>query len=322
MTSSPGIIAVFNAKGGVGKTTTAVNLAVCLAMMGRRVLLVDMDAQGNATTSFGSSELPGLGTYELITGRCTLAEAMRPTFVDNLWLVGATDGLNAMDLELAGDPPAHGVLRDIVATQGQDLDLVVIDCPPGVGAATVNALVSAHGVLCPANPTPFAHDGLARTWAMVGRIRAALNPELRVVGVVMSLVDDGVRVWQDDVAAVIRAEFGALVFPQPIGHAPDLFGAAAAYGVPAVMFAPIAAEVSAFIDLALWLLAREPRLGGEADERPVPPRAVVCAGLQSSHLRLAKAGYFEQQGNIPALPRGAELGIGPVMTPMVRNVAE
>jgi chromosome partitioning protein len=297
----PGIIAVFNAKGGVGKTTTAVNLAVCLAAMGRRVLLVDMDAQGNATTSFGSPQLPEVGTYELITGRCSLAEAMRPTFVDGLWLVGATDGLNAIDLELAENPPAHGVLRDIVAGEGHGIDLVIIDCPPGVGAATVNALVSAHGVLAPANPTPFAHDGLARTWAMVGRIRTALNPELRVVGVVMSLVEDGAHAWQDDVARVIHAEFGTLVFPRAIGHAPDLFVAAASHGVPAVLLAPAAPEAETFVDLAGWLLEREPRLHG-ADGAPLPPRAAVTASLHSSHLELAKEGYFDRLGNIPIVP--------------------
>ena len=305
--TNPTIIAVFNAKGGVGKTTTVVNLAVCLAAFGRKVLVVDMDAQGNASTSFGLTDLPDRGTYHLVTGQVGLAQAMRPTPVDGVWLCAATNDLGIVDIELASTDLRHDMLRTILAKTEADIDVVLVDCPPATGVMTVNALVSAHAVLVPANPTPFAHDGLIRTWKIVKRIQGNLNPGLFVEGVLITLADEGEDTdWE--LERVMRAEMGHLVLDMRVPHDPAVFVEAAAHGLPAALYAPNSPGVQRYLDLAERVLADEPRLrrvvlGLAHDPDPLPARSRTEADalLAAWHDRAVVEGKLTVKANIPTV---------------------
>lgn len=302
----PPIIAVFNAKGGVGKTTTVVNLATCLAAFGRKVLVIDMDAQGNCTTSFAQATLPRAGTYDLVTGRLPLAEVAMPTFVDGLSLVAATDDMSIIDVELAVSPLRHGVLRALLAELPEgDVDLVLVDCPPALGAMTVNALLSAHAVIVPANPTPFAHDGLMRTWRVVKRLHATLNPGLFIAGVLLTLAEED-REWS--IERVMQAELGGLVYDIRIGHEPRVFVDAAGHGLPGVVYAPGSEGARQYLALAERLLDDEPRLKRAAQGAashpaiaPVRSRAEAENALAAWHGAVREKGLLEQRLNVPEL---------------------
>jgi chromosome partitioning protein len=304
----PPIIAVFNAKGGVGKTTTVVNLATCLAAYGRKILVIDMDAQGNATTSFAQATLPAAGTYDLLTGRMGLAEVVMPSLVDGVSLVGATDDMGIIDVELAVSPLKHGVLRSILAELPEGaVDLVLVDCPPAIGAMTVNALLSAHAVIVPANPTPFAHDGLMRTWKIVKRLHATLNPGLFIQGVLLTLADaEGEAEWSME--RVMQAELGDLVYDLRIGHDPKVFVAAAGHGLPAVIFDPTSEGARQYLDLAEIVLEGEPRLrravqGLASNPPPVPARSRAEAenALAAWHGMARERGLLDASLNVPEL---------------------
>lgn len=264
------ILAVFNAKGGVGKTTTAVNLATCFAAMGRKVLLIDLDAQGNATTNLGMSELPSHGTFDIITGNAALEEVRLSTFMEGLTLVGATNNLAAVDIELAKTDRRHDSILQVVSAHKDTIDIVVMDCPPSFGVMTINALVSARAVLVPSPPTPFAHDGLLRTWTIISRIRATMNHDLRVIGVLPNFLHGGeskevaeavTTACDASILSAMKAEFGDLVHPEGIPLNTELFISAAAKGVPACVLAPDSAPSRAYLDVAGRILPME-----DADE--------------------------------------------------------
>ncbi|MBF0325782.1 ParA family protein [Magnetospirillum moscoviense] len=306
--SSPPIIAVFNAKGGVGKTTTVVNLAACLAALGRRVLVIDMDAQGNATTSFATTELPRKGTYNLVTGSAGIAEVVHPTLIDGVSLVGATDDLGIIDVELAVGSMGKGhVLRDHISDLPDDsFDLVLVDCPPAIGAMTVNALASAHAVIVPANPTPFAHDGLMRTWRIVKRLAATINPALYIQGVLLTLAEQDADWGVEDVMA---AELGSLVFPLRVPHDPKVFVEASGHGLPAAVFAPNSPGARVYLDLAELVLADENRLWRAAkgaatdppDLAPTRSRAEAENALAGWNVKARDQGLLDRRVNIPEL---------------------
>ncbi|MDA8231504.1 MAG: ParA family protein [Magnetospirillum sp.] len=305
MAAVPSIVAVFNAKGGVGKTTTVVNLAVCLAALGRRVLVIDMDAQANASASFGVAGPTGKGTYDLITGQAGLAETVRPTPFDGVSLVVATDDLTVVDIELASSEMDHAMLRTILAEAGTDFDVVLLDCPPATGVMTVNALVSAHAVLVPATPTPFAHDGLMRTWRIIKRIQTSLNPGLWVQGVLITLADEDETIHLE-LQKVIRAELGHLVHETLIPDDPGVFVNASGHGLPACVYAPGSRGARSYLDLAEHLLAGEPRLrrlalGLASNPEPLPARgrAEAEASLAAWHRAARETGMLERAANLP-----------------------
>jgi chromosome partitioning protein len=222
---SPVIVAVFNHKGGVAKTTTACNLSVCLAAAGYRVVLVDLDMQGNATNSFGISPLPPHGAYDVLTGRVELDDALLDTPYERLKLLPATTQMRQAEL-LASAERSHAFLRDRLAQGrlGAQCEVAVIDCPPSLGTVTVNALAAATAVLMPVRPDPFAHEGLVNTWYEVKRLRNDINPNLGVAGIVLTMTN-AEPAWAD-VATAIRAEFGEQVYPCEIPTDPRVAEAA------------------------------------------------------------------------------------------------
>jgi len=253
----PVMVAVFNQKGGVAKTTTACNLAVSLTAFGYRVLLVDLDTQGNATASFGVAPLPAEGAFEVITGRADIADVALDTAYEGLWLLPATQSLRDNDHLLTPSGRRRGLLEARLA--GTGVDIVVVDCPPSLAAATSTALASATAVLMPVHPDPFAHDGLVNTWYEICRVRETVNYQLGVAGILLTMTEPDPT--GADVARVIRAEFGDQVLDVEI-PAKVKVAEAAQLGLPVTVLDPDGPAGLSYVEATremLALLARQNR---------------------------------------------------------------
>jgi chromosome partitioning protein len=213
--TSPRIIAIANQKGGVGKTTTAINLATALVESGVRVLLLDLDPQGNASTGLGVDLADRrLTTYDLLLDNRALTEVVLKTAVDGLWICPANADLASSDLELVSNERRTRLLRDVLHTDSVHslgLDYILIDCPPSLSLLTVNALVACDSVLVPLQAEFFALEGLSQLMLTVREIRQTANPELRIEGVVLTMYDArnnlSLQVERD-----VRETLGDLVF--------------------------------------------------------------------------------------------------------------
>ncbi len=251
----PPVVAVFNHKGGVAKTTTACNLAVCLAAHGLRVVLIDLDAQGNATGSFGILPLPPVGAYDVLTGAVGLEEALVDTRFPGLKLLPATVRLRTAELDLGVAERSHAHLRDRLLEHGLDrfADVAVVDCPPSLGTMTSNALAAAAAVLIPARPDPFTHEGLVNTWYEVKRLREKANASLSVAGILLTMTDADDTAA--DVARTMRAEFGDQVYGVEIASDPKV-GESVQLAVPVSVLDPDGLAGRAYFDAAEELLRR------------------------------------------------------------------
>lgn len=247
----PVMVAVFNQKGGVAKTTTSCNLAVCLTAFGYHVLLVDLDTQGNATGSFGFTPLPATGSFEVITGRAKAADVALDTAYPGLWLLPATTSLRDNNHLLAHAGRRRGLLETRLADTG--VDVVIVDCPPALAAATATALASASAVLLPVRPDPYAHEGLVNTWYEIKRFRETINARLGVAGILVTM--SGSEPAGDDVARVIRAEFGDHVYDVEVMTDPKV-AEAAAMALPVAVLDPDGPAGRAYVDATIELLRR------------------------------------------------------------------
>ena len=255
----PVMVAVFNQKGGVAKTTTACNLAVGLTAFGYKVLLVDLDTQGNATASFGVLPLPSTGAFEVITGRADAVTTALDTAYEGLWLLPATMSLRDNDHLLTHAGRRRGLLESRLA--GTGVDVVVVDCPPALAAATATALASASAVLMPVRPDPYAHEGLVNTWYEIKRIREAVNVQLGVAGILLTMTE--AEPTAADVSRVIRAEFGEQVYGVEIPTDPKV-AEAAQMALPVSVLDPDGLAGRAYVDATeevLRRLARQNRPG-------------------------------------------------------------
>jgi chromosome partitioning protein len=248
------IYAIANQKGGVGKTTTAVNVAACIAAAGYRTLVVDVDPQGNATVGLGVARDQGPGTYEVLSGEARAQDAVRPTAVNGLWILASSSDLAGAAVELPRLPGSETRLRDALAPVRDDFAFVLLDCPPSLGPLTVNALVAAERVIVPVQTEYFALEGLAGLLDTLSLIQRELNPRLTVAGMLLTMHDARTKLAQD-VEREVREHFPALVFDTVIPRNVRL-GEAPSYGVPVIHHDPHCAGSDAYFELAKEVAAR------------------------------------------------------------------
>ncbi|WP_371416292.1 ParA family protein [Rubellimicrobium sp. CFH 75288] len=257
--ASPRIIAIANQKGGVGKTTTAINLGAALARRDRRVLLVDLDPQGNASTGLGiPPEARERTSLDLLLGEATPEEAARPTGVEGLLLVPASPDLSSADTDLASRPGRAGLLRGALRQPLMDRlapDYILIDCPPSLNILTVNALVAARSVLVPLQSEFFALEGLSQLMLTIREVRLSANPALRIEGVALTMVDRRTTLAQA-VEQDARENLGELVFQTVIPRNVRL-SEAPSHALSVLDYDPASAGAAAYRALAAELLARE-----------------------------------------------------------------
>jgi len=249
------VYAVANQKGGVGKTTTAVNTAACVAAQGQQVLLVDLDQQCNATVALGRDRESEPSSYDCLTGRTSVAEAARPAGPDNLWLVPASRDLAGASVELPRIDGSEHRLREMLGPVRERFTLTLLDCPPSLGPVTVNALVATDRVVVPVQAEYLALEGLVQFLDTLNLIRAELNPALVLTGVVITMHDERTRLAHD-VERELRGHFQELVFDTVIPRSVRL-AEAPSFGVPVLEHAPSSRGSVAYRELAEELARRE-----------------------------------------------------------------
>jgi chromosome partitioning protein len=267
-------LAVANQKGGVGKTTTAVNLAASLAAAEHSCLLVDLDPQGNATSAFGvDGESPHI--YEALLGEVPLLEAVRTTELDFLHVVPSGTDLVGAEIELVDVEARELRLRRALAPAAALYDYVVIDCPPSLGLLTLNALTAADAVLIPLQAEYYALEGLARLTQTLSRVRQALNPDLELEGIVLTMFDRRANLARQ-VADEVREHFGERVYETVIPRNVRL-SEAPSHGKPILLYDVRSAGAVSYLRLAEELLKRRAPVG-PARRPPVLPAASPARG--------------------------------------------
>jgi chromosome partitioning protein len=251
------IIAITNQKGGVGKTTTAINLGAALARAGRRVLLLDLDPQGNASTGLGiEPSLRAVTTSDLLFGETNLATAAIRTTITNLSIIPATTDLSSADIDLASDDHRSFRLREALrAAPIPDYDYILIDCPPSLNILTVNAMVAADSVIVPLQSEFFALEGLSQLMLTLREVRQSANPDLRIEGIALTMVDRRNNLSRQ-VESDARENLGDLVFQTVIPRNVRL-SEAPSHALSVLDYEPNSSGSEAYRALAAELLARE-----------------------------------------------------------------
>ena len=260
------VIAVVNQKGGVGKTTTAVNLAAALAACGQSTLVIDLDPQGNASTGVGiPANRRKVGVYDVLIGECSLAEAAVKTEMPMFDIVPSTMDLSGAEIELVDMPGRERRLADALLeakkqTKAFDYGFVLIDCPPSLGLLTLNALVAADGAFAPLQAEFLALEGLSHLKRTIDLVAERLNPRLNLEGIVITMMDRRIRL-AEAVAADVRAHFGDIVYKAEIPRNVRV-SEAPSHGKPVLLYDLNCAGSRAYLNLAREFLQREGLLPG------------------------------------------------------------
>ncbi len=259
----PRILCLANQKGGVGKTTTAINLGTALAAIGEKVLLVDLDPQGNASTGLGVSQNDrSITSFDVLLGECGLSDAVRAAAVPGFDLLPASMDLLGIEVELADNPrrmhrlaDALAALLDLEASGGGHYQYVLIDCPPSLNMLTLNAMVAAQSVLVPLQCEFFALEGLSQLTQTIEQVRHSLNPALDIQGIVLTMYDLRNNL-SGQVEADVRGHFGALVYQSVIPRNVRV-SEAPSFGKPALLYDHKCSGSLAYMKLASELIQRE-----------------------------------------------------------------
>lgn len=262
MKPGPRIITLANQKGGVGKTTTAINLATALAAIGERVLIVDLDPQGNASTGLGINRRErSVSSYDVLTGHMTLEEAAMETAVPGLSIVPSTLDLLGIEMEIAGAPDRVLRLRNAVSDsslRNAPFTYILIDCPPSLNLLTLNSMAAADSVLVPLQCEFFALEGLSQLLETVDQIRSSINPDLTIQGIVLTMFD-GRNSFARQVVDDVRQHMGATVYETVIPRNVRV-SEAPSYGKPAILYDLKCSGSQAYLQLASEVIRRERQL--------------------------------------------------------------
>ena len=271
-------IAVANQKGGVGKTATAVNLGASLALSGCRVLVVDMDSQGSATSGLGLARTPGSSSYEVLIGALSAASAIRPTSIEGLSLIPATRDLAGAEVELISSDDRHARLRDQLEPIRPGFDYILIDCPPALGMLTLNALCAADAVVVPLQCEFYALEGLGALVETLERVRAAFRPELRILGILLTMYDSRTSLSRQ-VATEVRKHFGDKVLHAMIPRNVRI-SESPSHGQPVVTYDPSSSGAAAYRQAAreILQLTKDAAPSGPARETKTEDDDATAAG--------------------------------------------
>ncbi len=263
------VIAVCNQKGGVGKTTTAINLGACLALSGERVLLVDLDPQANATGGLGIDKRQlSRSIYQVIFEGEPLAQAVLPTRIPHLWLIPSQTSLSGAEVELVGLPDRESRLRLALEPVREAYDWILIDSPPSLGLLTVNSLTAADSILIPLQCEYYALEGLSQLLETIRLVQAGLNPNLQIEGILLTMADFRTKLTHD-VIQEVRRFFGGQVYERVIPRSIRL-SEAPSYGLPIQLYDPHSSGAKAYQQLADQL-KRSPQKEKPAAETALSP---------------------------------------------------
>ena len=258
----PRILAIANQKGGVGKTTTAVNLSTALAAVGRNVLMVDLDPQGNGSIGFGVERAQvQIGSYEVLIGEVLIGSAIKDTGIPGLFLVPASEDLSGAEIELVDTNRREYRLKDAFSSLGEDLDYVIIDCPPTLGLITLNALTAADGILVPLQCEYLALEGLSQLVQTIERVKNTFNSSLALQGIVLTLFDSRNNL-SGLVSNDVREFFGDTVYKTVIPRNVRV-SEAPSHGKPVLLYDLNCPGAQAYVHLAGEVLRREEGLQNE-----------------------------------------------------------